>query len=115
MAESESKDPASAWGRFLDRHGWPTLLLFLVGCSMVRIWFWIEPKLDLAFAKHFQFVDDTKKVQAEQAESSKQQAENGKQLAVQMSKQTEILERQNSRSEGMERDIKEIHRAVIKP
>lgn len=101
-------DSFSPWERRLEKHGWPTLLLLIVGLVAWRFSDWFQPKVDEAINKHFTFMEAVKSTQ-------EKQAENGSVLATQQTKIGEILERQERRTEEMADRIKDVHKTIVKP
>lgn len=111
MAEDEQKtvvvDSFTPWERRLNKHGWPTLLLALVGLFFWRFTDWFQPKIDEAITAHFRFMEAVKQTQ-------EKQAENGAEFVKQQTAITDILDRQERRTEEMADRIKDVHSAVIK-
>ena len=100
-------DSFSPWERRLEKHGWPTLLLCIVFFVGWRSSDYLIPKLDKGFDKHFEFIDNATK-------TLEKQAENGTVLATQQTKITDILDRQERRTEEMADKIKEVHKTIVK-
>lgn len=112
MSDDETKtvvvDSFSPWERRLEKHGWPTLLLIIGGFVVWRISVWLQPKIDESITAHFKFMEAVKSTQ-------EKQAENGAEFVKQQTAITEILDRQERRTEEMADRIKDIHtHAVIK-
>ena len=111
MSDDEKKtvvvDYFTPWERRLNQHGWPTLLLILVGLFAWRFSDWFQPKIDEAITAHFAFMKAVK-------ETQEKQAENGSEFVKQQAVITDILDRQERRTEEMADKIKDVHRAVIK-
>ncbi|HEY0985185.1 MULTISPECIES: hypothetical protein [unclassified Schlesneria] len=110
---SQSRQPItvdyfSPWERRLEKHGWPTLLLILVGLFLWRFSDWFQPKIDEAINAHFRFMEAVKSTQ-------EQQAINGHELATQQTRISQILDRQERRDEEMADRIKDVHKAVMNP
>jgi hypothetical protein len=100
-------DYFTPWERRLEKHGWPTLVLCIVGFCIWRFSGWFQPKIDEAINAHFRFMEAIKSTQ-------EKQAENGSEFVKQQTAITEILDRQERRTEEMADRIKDVHKAVIK-
>ena len=101
-------DSFSPWERRLEKHGWPTLLLSIVGLFIWRFSDWFQPKIDEAINAHFRFMEAVKSTQ-------EQQAINGHELATQQTRISQILDRQERRSEEMADRLRDVHQAVMSP
>lgn len=111
MSADETKpivvDSFTPWERRLAQHGWPTLILCGVVFVLWRFSDWFQPKIDEAINAHFRFMEAIKSTQ-------EKQAENGSEFVKQQTAITEILDRQERRTEEMADRIKDVHKAVIK-
>jgi hypothetical protein len=100
-------DYFTPWERRLEHHGWPTLLLIIVGIFIWRFSHWFQPKIDEAITAHFKFMDAVKTTQ-------EKQAENGAEFVKQQTAITNILGRQEEITKEMAHQLKDVHEAVIK-
>jgi hypothetical protein len=111
MSDEQQKtitvDYFTPWERRLEKHGWPTLLLIIVGLAGWRFSHWFQPKIDEAITAHFSFM---KAVQ----ETQEKQAENGAEFVTQQKAITSILGRQEEITKEMAHQLKDVHEAVIK-
>jgi len=88
------------WERFLDRHGWPTVLVFITGIGLFNFLSWLKPKVDKLLDNHFDTVQSLTTTQAAQVE-------NGKKLIG-------IAESEVQKTNEILTKVEDVHRAIVR-
>jgi membrane-associated protease RseP (regulator of RpoE activity) len=97
--EKTSIEIPTNWAKFLDKHGWPTVLVFLGGMGIWNFTTWLRPRVDKLLDNHFETVRQLTETQAAQVE-------NGKKLV-------NIAESEVKKTDDISQKVIDVHRVIV--
>jgi hypothetical protein len=98
-AEKTSIEIPTGWVKLLDRHGWPTFLVFVFGLIAWNLITWLQPRFDKLLNNHFDTVNQLTETQAAQVK-------NGEMLV-------KIAESEVKKTEVISQKVDEVHRVIV--
>ena len=86
--------------KFLDKNGWPTFLVFIIGMAGWNFTTWLKPRFDKLLDNHFETVKSLTETQA-------QQVKNGEQLIG-------IAKAEAEKTTDIRHKVDEVHRVIVR-
>jgi hypothetical protein len=90
--EKTSIEIPTGWVKMLDRHGWPTVLVFVIGMALWNFTTWIQPRFDKMLDNHFETV---------------------KQLTETQEKLVNIAESEVKKTDVISQKVDDVHRVIV--
>jgi len=97
--EKTSIEIPTGWVKILDRHGWPTVLVFVIGMALWNFTTWIQPRFDKMLDNHFETVKQLTETQASQVK-------NGEKLV-------NIAESEVKKTDDISQKVNDVHRVIV--
>ena len=86
--------------KFLDKNGWPTFLVFIIGMAGWNFTTWLKPRFDRLLDNHFETVKSLTETQA-------QQVKNGEQLIG-------IAKAEAEKTTDISKKVDDVHRVIVR-
>lgn len=90
----------------LDRYGYPTLLLLMLGCALWRFASWIAPRLEQVLEANVHLVQTISTEAPKQTEAIRQIGSMTTELVASTNRSTSILESMNQKQDELHRDVR---------
>ena len=99
-AEKTSIEIPTGWVKMLDRHGWPTFLVFIIGMAGWNFTTWLKPRFDRFLDNHFETVNSLTETQAKQVQIGE--------------KLIDIARSESEKTTDISKKVDDVHRVIVR-